>query len=36
MLLPLPPGNEDLEMGWQLDPAVWGHGYAAEAGRAVA
>jgi len=35
-LLPLPPGNEDLEMGWQLDPAVWGRGYAAEAGRAIA
>jgi RimJ/RimL family protein N-acetyltransferase len=36
LLLPLPPGNEDLEMGWQLDPDVWGRGYAAEAGRAVA
>jgi RimJ/RimL family protein N-acetyltransferase len=36
MLLPLPPGNEDLEMGWQLHPQVWGRGYATEAGRAVA
>jgi hypothetical protein len=22
-LLPLPPGDEDLEMGWQLHPAAW-------------
>ena len=36
VLLPLPPGNEDLEMGWQLHPEVWGRGYATEAGRAVA
>ncbi len=35
-LLPLPPERSDLEIGWQLDPAVWGHGYAAEAGHAVA
>ena len=35
-LLALPPEREDLEIGWQLDPAVWGHGYAAEAGHAVA
>ena len=35
-LLPLPPDNEDLEMGWQLAPDIWGRGYAAEAGRAVA
>ena len=26
----------DLEIGWQLDPAAWGQGYAAEAGHAVA
>jgi RimJ/RimL family protein N-acetyltransferase len=31
VLLPLPPGDEDLEIGWQLDPAVWGQGYADEA-----
>jgi RimJ/RimL family protein N-acetyltransferase len=36
ILLPLPPGNEDLEMGWQLHPDEWGHGYATEAGRAIA
>ena len=36
ILLPLPPDNEDLEMGWQLNPEVWGRGYATEAGRAVA
>jgi RimJ/RimL family protein N-acetyltransferase len=36
VLLPLPPGNEDLEMGWQLSPEVWGQGYATEAGRALA
>ena len=35
-LLPLPPERTDLEIGWQLDPAVWGQGYAAEAGHAVA
>ena len=32
----LPPGRADLEVAWQLDPSVWGHGYAAEAGHAVA
>src|SRR5439155_7184054 len=35
-LLPLPPGNADLEMAWQLSPREWGHGYATEAGRAMA
>jgi RimJ/RimL family protein N-acetyltransferase len=35
-LLPLPPEDEDLEIGWQLAPTAWGHGYAAEAGHAVA
>jgi len=35
-VLPLPPERSDLEVGWQLDPAVWGLGYAAEAGHAVA
>ena len=35
-LLPLPPGRTDLEIGWQVTPALWGHGYGAEAGHAVA
>jgi RimJ/RimL family protein N-acetyltransferase len=35
-LLPLPPGCTDLEIGWQINPAEWGHGYGAEAGHAVA
>ena len=35
-VLPLPPERTDLEIGWQLDPAAWGQGYAAEAGHAVA
>ena len=35
-LLPLPPGREDLEVGWQLRPDVWGRGYAAEATHALA
>ena len=35
-LLPLPPGCADLEIGWQITPAAWGHGYGAEAGHAVA
>jgi RimJ/RimL family protein N-acetyltransferase len=36
ILLPLPPGDVDLEMGWQLHRSVWGNGYATEAGRALA
>ena len=35
-LLPLPPERTDLEIGWQVAPAMWGHGYGAEAGHAVA
>lgn len=35
-LLYLPPGRVDLEIGWQLAPAFWGHGYATEAGHALA
>ncbi len=35
-LLPLPPGCTDLEIGWQIAPRAWGHGYGAEAGHAVA
>lgn len=36
ILLPLPPGHNDLEIGWQLRPDAWGHGYATEATHAVA
>jgi RimJ/RimL family protein N-acetyltransferase len=35
-LLPLPPGDEDLEVAWQLNPDVWGRGYANEAVFALA
>jgi RimJ/RimL family protein N-acetyltransferase len=34
-LLPLPPDDE-YEIGWQLDPQAWGHGYATETGLALA
>jgi RimJ/RimL family protein N-acetyltransferase len=34
-LLPLPPDDE-YEIGWQLQRDAWGHGYAAETGRALA
>ena len=34
-LLPLTPDDE-FEIGWQLSPAAWGHGYAAETGLALA
>ena len=36
VLLPLPPGREDLEIGWQLHPATWGNGYASETTHALA
>jgi len=36
ILLPLPPGNEDLEIGWQLTPSAWGDGYATETTFALA
>lgn len=36
ILLPLPPGDEDLEIGWQLHPDAWGQGYASETTHALA
>jgi RimJ/RimL family protein N-acetyltransferase/predicted GNAT family acetyltransferase len=33
-LLPLPPDDE-YEVGWQLSPLEWGHGYGTEAGLAL-
>jgi len=36
VLLPLPPGDEDLELGLQLHTAARGQGYASEAGSALA
>jgi RimJ/RimL family protein N-acetyltransferase len=35
-LLYLPPGGVDLEIGFQLAPDEWGHGYATEAGSVLA
>ena len=34
-MLPLPP-DEEFEIGWQLQSREWGHGYASEAGLALA
>ncbi len=34
-LLPLAP-DEEFEIGWQLVPGAWGHGYATETGLALA
>jgi len=36
VLLPLPPRGEDLEIGWQLTPKMWGHGYATESTHGIA
>jgi RimJ/RimL family protein N-acetyltransferase len=36
VLLPLPPGKDDLEIGWQLHPGTWGNGYATETTHALA
>lgn len=35
LLVPLPNGDGEIEIGWSLHPGLWGHGYAAEAARAV-
>jgi RimJ/RimL family protein N-acetyltransferase len=34
-LHPLPVGEQDVEIGWQLAPEYWSHGYGAEAGRGI-
>lgn len=31
----LPPYEEDFEIGWQLEPAAWGRGFATEASHAL-
>jgi RimJ/RimL family protein N-acetyltransferase len=36
VLLPLPPRGDDLEIGWQLPPEMWGHGYATESTHGIA
>jgi RimJ/RimL family protein N-acetyltransferase len=33
LLLPLPGGGGEVEVGWHLNPDHWGQGYATEAGR---
>lgn len=33
LLRPLPDGDGEVEVGWQLNPDYWGHGYATEAAR---
>ena len=32
----VPPRGDDLEIGWQLPPQMWGRGYASESSRAIA
>jgi RimJ/RimL family protein N-acetyltransferase len=34
-LHPLPVDEQDVEIGWQIAPEHWGHGYATEAGRGL-
>jgi ribosomal-protein-alanine N-acetyltransferase len=36
LLRPLPPDEEDVEVGWHFHPTLWGRGYATEIGRAAA
>ncbi len=35
LLVPLPNGDGEVEIGWHLHPDAWGHGYAPEAATAI-
>jgi len=35
ILVPLPDGDGEFEVGWHLHPDAWGHGYASEGARAA-
>lgn len=35
LLVPLPNGDGEVEIGWHLLPVAWGHGYASEAATAI-
>lgn len=35
ILVPLPAGDGEVEVGWHLHPDAWGHGYASEGARAA-
>lgn len=35
LLVPIPDGDGEVEVGWHFHPDCWGHGFATEAARAV-
>ena len=35
LLVPVPDGDGEIEVGWHLHPDSWGHGFATEGARAV-